>query len=130
MKEHPNWKVPERRVNKFLKRQMNQHKNPSGADDDQTAVMDDPPRDRGRKIRNFFSRRSAAETQPPAEILEAAPETAPAPVPSPMPGKEEAKVPEPEPVVKRRSKSFEDVYVDDNDTSKWEKCECNACAIM
>jgi hypothetical protein len=109
---------------------MNQHKNPSGADDDQTTVMDDQPRVRGRKIRNFFSRRTAAEMKPSPDILEAAPETAPAPELSPMPGKEEAKFAEPEPIVKGRSTSFEDVYEDDNDTSKKEKCECNVCAIM
>jgi hypothetical protein len=37
--EHPNWKLLDRRVNKFVKRSMNKHKNPAGADDDQTASM-------------------------------------------------------------------------------------------
>jgi hypothetical protein len=32
--EHPNWKLPERRVNKFVKRYMSKDKNPAGADDD------------------------------------------------------------------------------------------------
>ena len=37
--EHPNWKLTDRRVNKFVKRFMDNHKNPAGADDDQTASM-------------------------------------------------------------------------------------------
>jgi hypothetical protein len=37
--KHPKWKLPERRVNKFVKRFMSKHKNPAGADDDQTASM-------------------------------------------------------------------------------------------
>jgi hypothetical protein len=37
--EHANWKLTDRRVNKFVKRFMDKHKNPAGADDDQTASM-------------------------------------------------------------------------------------------
>ena len=36
--EHPTWKLPGRRVNKFVKRYMNEHKNPAGADDDASVV--------------------------------------------------------------------------------------------
>jgi hypothetical protein len=38
-KEHPSWKLPERRVNKFVKRYQSKHKNPAGADDDETAAV-------------------------------------------------------------------------------------------
>lgn len=36
------WKLPDRRVNKFVKRVMSKHKNPAGADDDQTTSMYKP----------------------------------------------------------------------------------------
>jgi len=54
--DHPNWKLPERRVNKFVKRYMNKHKNPAGADDDQTASMYKKQTSvKGRGLLGFFS---------------------------------------------------------------------------
>ena len=39
-KEHPGWKLPDRRVKKFVRRHTKGHKNPAGADEDATlAVM-------------------------------------------------------------------------------------------
>ena len=38
-KEHPEWKLQERRVNKFVRRYTKGHKNPAGADDDATAAI-------------------------------------------------------------------------------------------
>lgn len=38
-KQHPTWKVQERRVNKFVRRHAKGDKNPAGADDDATAAI-------------------------------------------------------------------------------------------
>jgi hypothetical protein len=134
VEDHPDWKVPERRVNKFLKRHINNHKNPSAADDDETAVIDlkeSPPKNRtrkfGRPFTRLFSKRNAVETPeaaPECAPPEAAPEAAPE-----EPEKKEAEVAEPEPVAVE-SRGLENMYEDDNTGSEKDKCECNACVIL
>jgi hypothetical protein len=50
-KDHPVWKLPERRVNKFVKRYQSQHTNPTGADDDETTSTS---HNRPSSTRNVF----------------------------------------------------------------------------
>jgi hypothetical protein len=132
--EHPNWKIPERRVNKFLKRHLNKHKNPSAADDDDTAMIEgrsSTPKTKsiksfGKPFSKLFSRRSVEPRQ--AAAPEAPPEAAP-----PLAAPETQAEPEPEAVgveaVVEQSRSIEDAYEDDNTGSEKEKCECNACVV-
>lgn len=69
-KEHPTWKLPERRVNKFVKRYMSEDKNLAGADDDATAATEYNKTEKtpsspsklsssARSIRNLFSSKSS-----------------------------------------------------------------------
>lgn len=135
--KHPDWKVPERRVNKFLKRYLNPNnqRSPASADDDETlweGVVDaegsTPTKKRksGKFFTRIFSPRKNAVAVP-----ESAPEAAPTPVVSEEPEKkeEEPEVAEPAAVVEA-SRDIENVYEDDNKGSEKDKCECNACCIM
>lgn len=138
-KENPSWKLPERRVNKFLKRYQNKNKNVAGADDDATEIGDSTKsgssnRSGFGKLSKLFGRSKSSkkvvlsETAPPpvTEIKEPVkPVPKPEPVPEPEPIAEEEP---PEPVVEE--KALPDVYEDDNKSDDNQKCECNACCIM
>jgi hypothetical protein len=130
MKAHPDWKLPERRVNKFLKRHLNSDKNPANADDDDTAISSEPnsPKKRSSLVKPFtrlFGRKSPKKNVAPEQALLVTDITEPEPEPEPEPIIEE-----PEPVVEERSLDVPDAYEDDNNPSNKEKCECSACSIM
>lgn len=148
-KEHTSWKLPERRVNKFVKRYQSQHKNPAGADEDETVATDGNPTKRlsSSLIRMFSPRKSknavpAEEPTTPAH-QEAAPSTvATASSPVPIPEKEAEDVSEPvvspEKVVEPDDKdalmevpSKDIAYeTDDNVVSGKEAFHCDVCNIM
>jgi hypothetical protein len=88
--EHPNWKLPERRVNKFVKRYISKDKNPAGADDDASVYTNQYKNDKkasspSRSLFRMFSSRSKKKNllSPPDQLessLDTAPEAAPEPV--------------------------------------------------
>jgi hypothetical protein len=128
--EHPDWKVPERRVNKFLKRHLNSDKNLANADDDATAFSLEPtsPRKRSSIVKPFarlFGRKSSKKNFTPEQapmvpdVIEQEPEPEPEPV-----------VEELEPVVEEKSLEVLDAYEDDNNPAEKEQCDCTACTIL
>jgi len=84
---HPNWKLPERRVNKFVKRYMSKDKNPAGADDDATVIQykkkkaTSPSRSLFRMISSRSKKKKELTSPEQLELsFETFPETAPEPV--------------------------------------------------
>jgi hypothetical protein len=146
LKEHPNWRVPERRVKKFIKRHVNRHQDPSGADDDtvtssKSAKMGSPVGRALRRLVKPFSSSRNVKTAPPmtiggGDIPEAsphpAPETPKKEVPKPV-----EKTPEPEPVpsptaaetVEVESQDRAAIAYEDDNAGKKDDCECSACVI-
>eukprot|EP00339_Tiarina_fusa_P023743 CAMPEP_0117049954 /NCGR_PEP_ID=MMETSP0472-20121206/34489_1 /TAXON_ID=693140 ORGANISM="Tiarina fusus, Strain LIS" /NCGR_SAMPLE_ID=MMETSP0472 /ASSEMBLY_ACC=CAM_ASM_000603 /LENGTH=170 /DNA_ID=CAMNT_0004763549 /DNA_START=24 /DNA_END=536 /DNA_ORIENTATION=+ len=132
VKAHPNWKLPERRVNKFLKRHLNSDTTTTTAinneGDDDTAKSSEPksPKKRSSLVKPFirlFGRKSSKKKLAPeqAPLVPDMMEPEPEPEPEPI-------IEEPEPIVEE--KSFDAVYEDDNNPAEKEKCECSACSIM
>ena len=146
LKEHPNWRIPERRVKKFIKRHVNRHQDPAGADDDTvtSAKVGSPVGRALRRLIKPFSSSRNVKGAPPM-IIEGGdiPKTSPHPAlkaPKEEAPKEEAPKPmdktaEPVPsttVAETVEADFQDraviAYEDDN-IGKKDKCECNACVI-
>jgi hypothetical protein len=143
LKEHPNWRIPERRVKKFIKRHVNRHQDPSGADDDTvtSAKMGSPLVRALRRISKPFSSSRNVMTVPPMTIGgDDIPEALP--LPAPETPQEEApkpveKTPEPVPAPTAAETAAVEVEVqdraaiayEDDNTGKKDKCECNACVI-
>jgi hypothetical protein len=128
---HPDWKLPERRVNKFVKRTMNKHKNPAGADDDQTASMY-----KQRSGRGFFgflspTKRTNLLADPPTaqEAVDAAePESSVNEAAPPTPIKEEEGEPE-QVIAEVASKDI--AYETDNDVVESSNdCWGLQCSVM
>ena len=127
LEKNNNWKIPERRVKKFLKRHLNKHSDPSGADDD-ASMMSVRSFSPGKKVfKKMFGRKSKSKSksQETAPVL-----FAPITLPEPAPAKEEPKVEEPEtePAV-GQSRSLEQVYSDDNDGKK-NDCHCGDNCVI
>ena len=136
MEEHPNWKVPERRLNKFVKRRLNK----AALDDDVSLLTTESSATRKRfsLFRRVFSRKKNDLTPPvtPENTQEqsksAPPESAPETIQETEEVKDEVvdEVVATEPALEGVSRNLEGIYEDDNTGSEKDKCECNACAIM
>jgi hypothetical protein len=139
LEHHTDWKIPERRVKKFLKRHLNKHGDPSGADDDAT-VLSVTSKSPGTRLRNIFKVKrdstnaiisnNPPESAPKAPLLEDDEESPETEEPAKQ---DEAKVEEGEfePAPVEQSRSLEQAYSDDNDGLKKNDCHCGeACAIM
>lgn len=145
--EHPAWKLPERRVNKFVKRYQSQHKNPAGADDDETVATAQKVVSSPRNLFRLFSpkSKSSALTEEVAAGVaganqESAP-TSPKAPPSPAQVADEVEpevspekaTPDEEPdettlaEVPSRDMAYD---TDDNIVNSKELCHCEACSIM
>ena len=95
--EHPNWKLPERRVNKFVKRYMSKEKNPAGADDDASVSTNQYKNEKkasspSRSLFRMFSSRSKKNNllSPPDDQLGSSLDTAPEAAPEPVRKEENA----------------------------------------
>ncbi|KAG7363349.1 hypothetical protein IV203_026709 [Nitzschia inconspicua] len=133
--EHPLWKLPERRVNKFVKRVMGKHKNPAGADDDQTASMyKQSPSKRGFLGIFSPSKRTNLVTDPEViqekESTEASPTAAPQEDPvSPVKEEEETPASPEKEIVEAPSKDI--AYETDNSVVEGSQdCWGLSCSIM
>jgi hypothetical protein len=146
---NPEWKLPERRVRKFLNRELKKQGHPvpeSCPEDDEDSVIDLSPSSRARELANSTGRvlkrvipfsfrkkkqekqASAAKEQSmaPTEPFLPAPEETPAEVVEPE------TPPEPDPVaIKVDDDDDKDVnlFVDDNDGKK-EAMVCAQCTIL
>lgn len=135
LEHNKDWKIPERRVKKFLKRYLSKHTDPSGADDDASAVSLTSSVTPGKKLfKKIFGKRKskAGRVSTATPPQESAPDIPPVIVPEPEAAKEEEpNVEEYEPLPIEQSRSLEQVYSDDNDGKK-NDCHCNAevCVIL
>jgi hypothetical protein len=114
-KEHPDWKVPERRIKKFTKR----HLSGIAIGDDDTAISDISSSKGMSFMQRMFSPRKSAKVS--QQAAEPAAETSLESVQEPEP--------EPEPAITEEAKNIaQNIYEDDNVAKIKEDC-CNACVI-
>lgn len=114
-------------MKKFLKRHLNKHSDPAGADDDASLATTASLKP-GKKLLKMFGKKKKKKTVP--ILPEAAPVEAEK-APEPEPKKEEPEVePEPEPVDVQQERNLEQAYSDDNDGKKNDCHWGEACAIM
>ena len=156
LEHHPDWKIPDRRVKKFLKRHVRKHGDPSCADDDDdgdddttvasaTVPLRSPFKSPGKRLRSIFGFHRQSGTEKKMMTTINAPESAPESLLPPLaseaasPKNEEEEIietkveelSEPVPVSLDQARSVEQVYRDDNDGSKSKDCcSVEACAIM
>jgi hypothetical protein len=143
LEHHPDWKIPERRVKKFLKRHLSQHGDPSEADDDATVVSVSGLIGPGKRLRNLFKVNKRDSTKAVAnDTPESAPvipliadDESPASPEKKEQAEEEPTIEEeePEPAPLEQTRNLEQAYSDDNDGLKKNDCHCHcseACAIM
>ncbi len=138
MEHHPNWKIPERRVKKFLKRHLSHSIDTSCADDD--ATLTTVSSSKGTPVKRLLKLFKVKKSKSTSNVPEAAPDgpSVPEEVSTPKAGAEtkleEQQVVDPEPESEpepiQQSRSLEQAYSDDND-GKQNDCHCNeACSIM
>lgn len=139
LEHHPNWKIPERRVKKFLKRHLSKHSDPSCADDDgTTTTVSSTKSSPAKRLLKFLKIKKS--NPPSSNVPEAAPQSSSVPdeVSTPKAGNEtkleELVVADPEPYEEleplSQSRSLEQAYSDDNDGKKHD-CHCSdACSVM
>lgn len=143
LEHHPDWKIPERRVKKFLKRHLSKHGDPSGADDDATITsMVSNNKSPGQRLRSLFkikknktsssnNNNNAPESAPPTiPMIDEEDESTPKKGQKTIQEEPTVEVQEPEAAPLDQTRSLDQVYSDDNDGKK-NDCHCNeACAIM
>ena len=131
--EHKSWKLPSRRVQKFVKLHIKKQKNASkGEDESQKSTSSMSKRFLKRMFRS--GKKDKENTIP--EVInekEIAKETAPAPESAPeLPA--EPVAPEPLPASEEDDKPEDgvkvDPYEDDNRREKKEDCACETCIIL
>jgi hypothetical protein len=111
--DHPNWKLPERRIKKFVKRYMSKDKNPAGADDDASVSTNQYKNEKkafspSRSLSRMFSSRSKKKNlSSPPDQLESSFDTAPEAAPEPA--KEEEENEEDTPVEETEKESKEEI---------------------
>jgi hypothetical protein len=152
LEHHPNWKIPERRVKKFLKRHLSQHANPAAADDDDDATMTTASSSKGpaaKRLLKFFkftvkNKRKSTATQPQStpEAAPTAPQD-PIVVGAPEEGSnskvdsernledqiDDSQFLQSDQIIEQ-TRSLEQVYSDDNDGKK-NDCHCSeSCVIL
>ena len=131
MKHHPDWKLPSRRVRKFLKRHLNNHLDPSGADDDAT-ILTAKETTPARRFIKLLKRRVPSKST--SNSIGTIPEVSPTmSEESPAVGLEEEPEPKvdvnPQPQILQNTRSLEQTYSDDNDGSK-NDCKCFLSFLM
>jgi hypothetical protein len=117
-KEHPDWKVPERRIKKFTKRHLSGIA--TGSDDGDTAVSELSSNKGMSFMQKMFSPRKKAKVS--RQAAEPAAKTS----------LESAQEPEPEPepvIIEEANNIAKNIYEDDNVAKVKEDCECNTCVI-
>lgn len=129
---HPRWKLPTRRVRKFLKRHLNNHHDPSGADDDATVltVKGTAP---GKRFLKLFKRKDKSKSM--NNNVGTIPEVVPTMSQSSTttttttPDKSAAtQSPNVGAILEsptlKQNRSLEQTYSDDNDGTKQNHCSC------
>jgi hypothetical protein len=134
LEHNPTWLVPERRLKKFIKRQVSNHFDSAGADD-VAALSSVASKSPGKRFLKLFSIGSSnTHKTSQVQIPEAAPVKPESKLQTPEPEPTEPPVEDPvheEPQVQVRS--VEAAYASDDNDGKKDDCNCRsgqACTIM